>query len=333
MSGQDHELPGLGEAPEPALVAPEGTVTSSEEEMDAVLAEIDPITAEEAAEGAPGEEPASQEDAAGEVEKSEEGEESTERPSVDQAEALEKAHAVLKRGKVPQAVIDNLSTNDALKWAEDLAKIQSEGDETYRRMKELEGELSSQGAAEGTSEEEPTESGEPSDGAGNPDPELTEFAEIYGEEAAAEVSKFIDSRVSKAEARSDGLERMLEGMMIRDAQTRLAERFPQLDEQKGLDDAIELAGKLLETGEYVGMDAIHDAVQAASRQLWAEEIATTQAAARNKRTQARRQGTPGTSRTNGTPTGDNLSHSQREDRVLAALEKGATVEQARRVWG
>lgn len=295
---------------------------AADEEMDSVLAELEPMTdAEREEEGDPLDSLAEAEEKSNEPREREDAEPDPER---------ERMEAILSRAKVPQAAIDSLTDKELSEWAKSLGEAQATQDETYRKLTELE-KGDPEGAEEGSGEEDPE--GQPSDRADNPDPELKEFAEIYGDEAAAEVSKFIDSRVQRAEARSSYLESALEGMMIRDAVSRLRERFPQLDEQGGIDEAVSKATKLLETGEYGGADVIHDAMKAASLQLWAEDELTREASARNARRSAKRNGTSTGVRRNGTPTGNNLSTQDREDRVLAALEAGANLDDARRAWG
>ena len=298
------------------------TDQAAEEEMDAVLADLEPVTDEDREE-----EP----ETYGSLKEAEKkSNEPREREDGEPDEERERMQAVLSRAKVPQAAIDSLSDEELKEWAASLGEAQATQDETYRKLTELE-KGDPEGAEEGSGEEDPK--GQPSDRADNPDPELKEFAEIYGDEAAAEVSKFIDSRVQKAEARSSYLENALEGMMIRDAVSRLRDRFPQLDEQGGIDEAVSKATKLLETGEYGGADVIHDAIKAASLQLWAEDELTREATARNARRSAKRNGTSTGTRRSGTPTGNNLSVQDREDRVLAALEAGASMDDARRAWG
>jgi hypothetical protein len=329
MSDQDTEQTGgaVDSAPEVAstpdvLVDLNDTVISSEADMDEVLSKLDPAD-DGSDEGAVYEPDGTME--------SKENEQPGEPAS--QSEDLAKATSILERGKVPKHILDNLSTADAIEWAKDMGKVQGDADEAYRRNAELEKAvaLQTEGAGEGSREEESPEGEQPTDRTDNPDPELKEFAEVYGEEAASEVSKFIDHKMARAESQNSAMESMLEGMMIRDAVSRLGDTFPQLRDADNLDKATTKALTLLGTGEYQGMDAIHDSIRDASRQEWAEDVATTNAAARNATNQARRNGTSGTSRQSSTQQ-NSTTPDDRENRVLAALESGASVEEARRAW-
>jgi len=314
------------EAPESVMVDSGDTITSSEAEMDAVLQKLEPLDDSDAPDDPSDDavyEPPGEMESAANAEPGDQG---------SQSEDLAKATAILKRGKVPKHVLDNLSTADAVKWAAEMGKIQGDADEVYRRNAELEkaAALQTDEAGDGTREED-SHGEQPSDEAGNPDPELKEFAEVYGEEAAEEVSKFISHKMAASESKNSAMENMLEGMMIRDSVSRLEDTFPQLSDDAKLQEAIAKATTLMGSGEYQGMDAIHDAIRDASRQMWAEDVATTNAAARNAKSHARRNGTSGTSRQNSTQQ-NSTTADDRENRVLAALEAGASVEEARRAW-
>jgi hypothetical protein len=138
------ELPGEGESPTEemnALATQDGSVSSSEAEMDEVLSRIDPDTEESEQYSARSETEGIVGNQLGEEGEQKEGDE--EQPAA-RGDDFEKAISILQRAKVPKAVIDSLGEADAIAWANEQATIQSTTDEAYRRKAELERELRGQ---------------------------------------------------------------------------------------------------------------------------------------------------------------------------------------------
>ena len=323
-----------GEEDLAGLVIDTGSITSSEEEMDEVLSRIDPDTGED-------DEPQREEaravideqlgggEAASEGTEGEAEGETDEQPE-DRGTAFEKAVSVLQRAKVPKAVIDSLSEADAMAWADDQAKSQATTDETYRRNAELERQLKGEdGSHEGESQSE-----EPPAGVDNPDRELEAFSEAFGEEASGALADYVGKRVGQSEQRASAMETMLENMIIENATASMRESFPQLDDADNVSKMVETATALVSTGTYSGevVSAMKTAMKDAANQLWAEDNRTVTAAAKNQLQAKRRQGTSSVPHGSRTPD-TSLSSDERDDRVLRALEEGASIGDARKAWG
>ena len=345
----DLDLPGQGEETKNAFVEPDQVDTGqTDEDMDAVLARIDPmgdaekaeleetgggeglisdIMGEEAeVENKRGADPEESLEEGAKREGEEEGKE--EHSELDNGE-LEKALAVLQRGQVPEEVVNELDPEVAIAWAAKLAPSQAAADDAFRRNGELQREIDGQsGSHEGESSKEE----QPPAGVENPD--LAEIIEQFGEDSAEKFADFVDSKMAASQERSNALESTLEKLIIDSATSEMKEDFPQLKDADSVKEMVEKATTLLGTGDYSGdvADAMKASLKDAANVLWGSSNLATRAAAMNQRRELKRQGQ--SSKPKGAaPKKKALTTDERETDALKALEAGATVDQARKAYG
>jgi len=225
--------------------------------------------------------------------------------------AYNNAFRSLQKDKVPQKVLDSLSHDEIVAWGDDRAKNHLDIDRIKTKNAELERAAALvQGKSEATAETKAVTID---------DDTLSEFVEIFGDEAAEPLRKFGESIVKKV---MDGL-----GDQRKDLQTVIArmQAQEQVEARKSLSDRYDLSEeqRWQAVTAYMDKDAnthttAHDAVLSACRQLFADEPHPDAVAAEH---QARDNGQP-TTEHRATPTASAPTLDDLEDHLIDAIEDG-----------
>ena len=249
-------------------------------------------------------------------------------------EGYDKAVAALQRDGVPRSVIDEMAEGnpqELVDWGLKRAKNQADVDSYGARLKELEGEKSSEGepVAEGDESTEEVQSADQPYSLEEITRYENEIADIFGEDAAKSIMTpmraFIQETTGVMQQQQEFINQMIiagEQQQILETRDRLGERFPKLSNEEDFGTVVEQMTKLAQVGDYNNFDEL---MTDAYRMKFAEDIAdSVKSTARSK---IRDAGQPTTTFQSSTPASSKSSE-ERVDAALDALPGGGGFNEA-----
>ena len=263
----------------------------------------------------------------------EDAEPAGEEPQAFDADELERALTALRRDGLTKDLIDKMGDQEIVRLGQKRAKVQSDADNAYRELTELKKQQE-------TAEESPPESpeSEPADQPGQVDlaKAVEPFADIFGEEAAQALTQVQTAAMQTVEPRLEQMQQsvstamsMIEDILLTASRTDLAERFPLLSADDAYGRVRERMASLVKTWEYTDIASL---MSDASRIEFSDEAAAAQADFKLKKLRQKTAGQMTPTDQASTPA-DSLSEDEREDALLTALESGASVDEAKRLYG
>ena len=258
---------GVGEGV-PSVADQQASLEAADAEMDtaldSIIGEDDPVSAQDDA--TTPKDGRAQDKTGKSAKKSAESksDEPPEAPTDDATPEYDKALQSLKRDKVPQSALDNLSKEDVISWGSQRAESQLHTDRIQSRNTELER------AKEILATPEPE-----ADKAGDSvlDDALIEFGNYFGEDSSGPLKAFGEAILKKATAGQDAQREALAKIVSRIENQERQEAREAMSERYDLSDD----SRWQEVVEYAKADAnthasVQDGLRAACRQLFADDI-------------------------------------------------------------
>lgn len=252
-----------------------------------------------------------------------------EEPATDPADesAYEAALRALRRAKTPTAVIRGMPREQVVAWGLELAKVQAGADQAFTRLRELESSERPQENPSGQATP-PAATADATDAA-----DLAELSEALGldKEGGAVLAKALQARDARVQAeltrrdqRDQVRDAALANLVLESARNELRDRFPSLADRSKFNDVKEKARQLYRGGGY---ETAVDAMEDAAALILKDDVKA--ASDKTALAKARGRTTPPTAR----QPAKTQSHEDRLGATLAALDSGATREQAAAAGG
>jgi hypothetical protein len=235
--------------------------------------------------------------------------------------AFERALTAAKRDGLQDALIEQMSEEDLVAYGEKAAKRQSDSDDAWRRLKELENRESPDEGGEESVAGVPAD--EPSNAANLSD-QLEPLADLFGEDAASALAALQKAATAPFEQQiaqqQEAIQSLLQAHTLAQVDRsveRLGGRYPEMLTPNGKQQWIDKAAQLEAMPDYDTETALNDA----ARVIWGDGETDADRLRTESETSRKANGTLGMGRSN-RPGKPRLSPEQREEQVLEDIEAG-----------